>query len=66
MAAAEKEEKKPVMSCASSGHTTNLKQSIMELLISMANAYYKYNGATFCTKVITKPNHSHGIAIYLV
>jgi len=28
MAAAKKEEKKPVMSCASSGHITKLKQSI--------------------------------------
>jgi hypothetical protein len=28
MAAAKKEEKKPVMSCASSGHITKLKKSI--------------------------------------
>ncbi len=31
MAAAKKEEKKPVMSCASSGHITKLKQSIFAL-----------------------------------
>jgi hypothetical protein len=41
MAAAEKEEKKPVMSCASSGQTTNLKQSIMELSISMGTTHFK-------------------------
>ncbi len=35
MAAAKKEEKKPVMSCASSGHITKLKQSIFGLSISM-------------------------------
>jgi hypothetical protein len=40
MAAAEKEEKKPVMSCASSRHTTNLKQSILELSISMIRTDY--------------------------
>jgi hypothetical protein len=30
MAAAKKEEKKPIMTHASSGHITNLKQSILE------------------------------------
>ncbi len=35
MSAAKKEEKKPVMSCASSGHITKLKQSIFGLSISM-------------------------------
>jgi hypothetical protein len=39
MAAAKKEEKKPVMSCASSGHITKLKQSIFGLSISMVRIY---------------------------
>jgi hypothetical protein len=30
-----KKEKKPIMSCASSGHITKLKQSILRLSISM-------------------------------
>ncbi len=35
MAAAKKKEKKPIMSCASSGHITKFKQSILRLSISM-------------------------------
>ncbi len=43
MAAAKKKEKKPIMSGASSGHITKLKQSIFHLSISMDTSHtYKF------------------------
>ncbi len=43
MAAAKKEEKKPIMSCPSSGHINKLKQSIFAPSISMGHSNRKVN-----------------------
>jgi hypothetical protein len=39
MAAAKKEEKKPIMSCTSSGHITKLSNLLFRLSISMGQDY---------------------------
>jgi hypothetical protein len=57
MATAKKKKKEayPLKASASSGHTTNLRQSILRLSISMGLIFKMFYGTSRCLEVIISP-----------